>query len=1079
MPTAPGKTNTSSMVKKFVSKDVANLLATSGLAQRTYTIIGQGLVDKALSLRADERRALFEEAAGINHYKSRRAETLRRLQDTQRNLQRVHDILAEIKPRLTSLKRQATRARNYEQISTDLRHLLRIWYGYRWEQIKSDLRLARQAAETAETAWSNGRRQLLVHQENIEDVRHRINRAQQQVNQIRNKRDAIREQLNKARREVAILQERQSAIKQQLADIAEELPHQESQFNTAQAELTAATTELESAQTALQENQKALQQFNTAFQAQQKEIDQCQQKLRQFQRERESTQKRLAQSEGQIGQLQERLQEREAENGSQIEIELGELKAWIEELSLILSDNRSYLDNLHQQRKTIQKQRQELIRQLKKERQQLGQTEKQLNKQRNQIARMETRADMLNQMRRKEIKTDKNVKVVGQLASLMTIPSAYQPALAAALSSRLATVVLPDTSNLWQISQGQSAAMMLAALDHISPPPQPQPPSHPDVIGWANTLVTYQPDVTPLVHLLLGCVLIVQTAEAAYALAPQLAPGTLAVSLDGFVVHAGGLVEVNGRSHNILAREEEWRQARAELKTAKQTLHTAEESVETQRTNIQNQQNQVDTLQEEERHINQAEQEANQRRIRSERDLDRARQQQTFLQHQQDSRLQDIQRLQQRIQQVNQNTTTDQQRLTELDQQISHAQQTLASFPIAEATQQRQTLQQNMSATQTIVAGRQAVVDSRRTTLNQVNSQITRLKTRQASLQQQQNQLSLSQEENTQTELQTQLTRLETELAPLKERLAAARQEMYKLEMDLGPLQRHAHDLETRYTQTKVQLTQRENQIENLQERIKADLGLVNLRYDDDQTGPTPLPMGEVVEQLPQVENLPTDIENNIQNYRGQLHRMGAINPDAPTEYETLQERYEFMHQQIGDLNETEVRLRQIITELDELTSKAFARTVEDVNKHFGSTFTQLFGGGTAQLVLTDPDDLTISGVDILARLPNRREQGLSLLSGGERSLTAAALIFSLLKVSPTPFCVMDEVDAALDEANITRFRDLLRELSLRTQFIVITHNRGTVQVAQTIYGISMGTDSASQAISLKPEEYIKQEELL
>jgi chromosome segregation protein len=152
---------------------------------------------------------------------------------------------------------------------------------------------------------------------------------------------------------------------------------------------------------------------------------------------------------------------------------------------------------------------------------------------------------------------------------------------------------------------------------------------------------------------------------------------------------------------------------------------------------------------------------------------------------------------------------------------------------------------------------------------------------------------------------------------------------------------------------------------------------------------------------------------------------------------------------------------------------------VDKVNAVFGETFTQLFGGGAGRLVLTDPDDLTISGVDIIARLPNRREQGLGLLSGGERSLTAAALIFSLLKVSPTPFCVMDEVDAALDEANINRFREQLRELALGTQFIVITHNRGTVQAAQTIYGISMGSDSASQAISIKPEEYIKQPELI
>jgi chromosome segregation protein len=160
---------------------------------------------------------------------------------------------------------------------------------------------------------------------------------------------------------------------------------------------------------------------------------------------------------------------------------------------------------------------------------------------------------------------------------------------------------------------------------------------------------------------------------------------------------------------------------------------------------------------------------------------------------------------------------------------------------------------------------------------------------------------------------------------------------------------------------------------------------------------------------------------------------------------------------------------------LDDLTSRAFAETVEKVNSHFGDVFQRLFGGGSAQLALTDPDDLTITGVDIVARLPRRREQGLALLSGGERSLTAAALIFALLKVSPTPFCVLDEVDAMLDEANVNRFRELLTELSERTQFIVITHNRGTVQVAESVYGVSMGADSVSQVISIKPEEYIRQ----
>jgi chromosome segregation protein len=228
-----------------------------------------------------------------------------------------------------------------------------------------------------------------------------------------------------------------------------------------------------------------------------------------------------------------------------------------------------------------------------------------------------------------------------------------------------------------------------------------------------------------------------------------------------------------------------------------------------------------------------------------------------------------------------------------------------------------------------------------------------------------------------------------------------------------------------------------------------------------------------VVEQLPEVAELPDDIEETILRYRGRLSRMGSVNQEAPAEYEETRERYEFLQQQVEDLTNAEIQLRQVMEELDDLTSRAFVETVTRVDEIFGDVFERLFGGGSAQLVLTDPEDPTISGVDIVARLPRRREQGLALLSGGERSLTATALIFSLLKVSPTPFCVLDEVDAMLDDSNIGRFRDLLRELSDKTQFIVITHNQGTVEAAETVYGVSVGADSASQVISVKPADYV------
>jgi chromosome segregation protein len=276
---------------------------------------------------------------------------------------------------------------------------------------------------------------------------------------------------------------------------------------------------------------------------------------------------------------------------------------------------------------------------------------------------------------------------------------------------------------------------------------------------------------------------------------------------------------------------------------------------------------------------------------------------------------------------------------------------------------------------------------------------------------------------------------------------------------------------EHHYAQARINLVRGQETLDVLRQRIEDDFGLVAFDYADDVSGPTPLPLDGMVEQLPILTYLPIDLEENIHRQRSQLRRIGPINPEAQKEYDEVQQRYSFLTEQVEDLNKAGAGIKEVIAELDLLMEREFRKTFEAVAREFRDIFARLFGGGTARLVLTDPQDLTMTGIDIEARLPGRREQGLSLLSGGERSLTASALVFSLLKVSPTPFCVFDEVDAMLDEANVGRFRELLEELSKSTQFIIITHNRNTVQVADVIYGITMGRDSASQVVGLKLDE--------
>lgn len=1062
-------------------RDVRDLLATSGLAQRTYTMIGQGLVDRALSLKSDERRALFEEAAGISHYKARRSETLRRLNETQRNIERVQDVLAEIEPRLRSLKRQANRAENYEQVKADLREQLRLWYGYQWEAAKTSLRDARKKAATTEAAWKESRRKLIFVQEQTDQARKRLNHYNNQISSKSASRDSLREQVEHARRQVAILTERQSLVSRQLGEIDAELPDLEAQLARAQEELAHSTGELKEVQTQLQLERSELATFEKSYQVQQNAIVTQQKRVQQLDLAFQAAQRKVSQADGQLEQLGERLAELKGEGADSAESRAKELARTREEIAEFDRQIRALKEEnggFNDARKSIKREREEKIRTLKQRRNEqhkLGQKAVSLSK---SVAKLEARVDLLGQMRQKASKVRGKAETLGRIASRMTIPAEYQQAIEAALGARLSALVVPDAANAWQLFADNPKESLVALVANQAAS-SPMPDAAGDAsVGVASELVRFKQEDAALVNALLSTVLIADSADAAIALAQQAGGGAIAVSLDGVVCHPNGVVErpISNTRDSIIAQEKAFRDAQEAVKLEKAQQSKAQESADTAQKAIDAAQTEVNKLNFREQDLITSQQKLSNQINQLQRDLDRRQQHAGFLERQEASKARDIARLEERIAGLEGAKQGNQAAIVSAEKSLTDARIALADMPVGESKQQRTQLQQKISATKTIVDGRRAVVDSRRATLGQIENRLTRQRQRQQSLRNQQQEINLDREESNLRELQAKMRILDEELTPLRSLQTQIRGELSDIEADFLTFQKDTHSQEEVYTEARLSLNQQDNHIENLRERITADLGIVDLSYDEDETVQTPLPMQGVVEKLPVVELLPDGIQDSIQKRRAQLQRMGPINPDAPEEYRTTSERHAFLSEQIEDLRTTEAQLREVIAELDQLTSEEFGKTVERVNGVFRDMFTKLFGGGSAELVLTDPNDLTISGVDIIAQLPRRRTQGLGLLSGGERSLTAAALIFALLKVTPPPFCVMDEVDAALDEANINRFRDALRELSLHTQFIVITHNRGTVQAANTIYGISMGGDSASQVISIKPEDYVQSE---
>jgi chromosome segregation protein len=275
---------------------------------------------------------------------------------------------------------------------------------------------------------------------------------------------------------------------------------------------------------------------------------------------------------------------------------------------------------------------------------------------------------------------------------------------------------------------------------------------------------------------------------------------------------------------------------------------------------------------------------------------------------------------------------------------------------------------------------------------------------------------------------------------------------------------------ETNWNAAQLALQRSEDRLEVLRDEIRHDFGLAEMEETEELAYQPPLPLQTVVAQLPVVTELPPGMEEEVQETRARLRRLSNVNPDAPKEYEEAAGRHDFLLTQSKDLEAAAADLRKVINELDKQMEEALRRTFDAVSKEFVHYFELLFRGGTAKLTLTSPDDVINTGVEIVARPPGKRPQSLELLSGGERSLTACALIFAILRVSPTPFCILDEVDAALDEANVDRFRTVLETLIDRTQFIIITHNRRTLEASNTIYGITMGDDGVSRVISLRLE---------
>jgi chromosome segregation protein len=1071
-------------------RDLNELLAASGLSERTYTILGQGLVDASLALKADERRRLFEEAAGVGLYRVRREDALKRLENTARNLERVLDIMSELEPRLRSLERQAKRAIEYTRAQADLKVTLREWYGYHWHHAQKELTDAREVVKTQEVRVREAREIHTRTQAEYNTFRERLTGLRAQLNAWHRQSAELHNQREEASRGLAVLEERQRSLLSAQSSVLADKNRSSDEEQIARERLAEAEQEVVRLLTEYEEAQKQFAVAQQALQTQQAERASVEEQLRSARAEIEKWNAQRAESQARLDELKSRLESLQSrlenankgiesaesnahqaeEKHAQASQARGEAESHLHEAEIRLREKRQQVERLENERRSKSEQRAQQLAQhsrLKAQLEVLEQAEHSL------AGYAEGARFLLEAARQARLKGAR-----GALSASLDVPAELEVAVTAALGDTLDAILLDadeiDEALRLLESDGAGRAALLPLENHSRP--AITNPTDENSLGIASELIYAPEELRSAVHLVLGQTLIVRDRATARRLLRDLPTHARVVTLRGEVFRGDGLI-IAGKSASpggsALSRPRQKRELTESLASLEVQIESLNREVDSLSSEIADAQRELTQANEaaQSTRVGLDEAQANERQAGLESES--ARRQLEWQKSQHDQLKSETDEAVSIRQNLIEAQAEFEIRTSKVKEDVHVLSEHLKATDLAESQNQASYWSTRVAVVERAVADAGSKKDEREKEVARFDTRrfelTTRLQEAETSLSGLDNEKSSLREQETQ--LHAQIEALRVYIDPAEKDLESAEQEETRLQEAEANAQRALATAERLLGQTQLEQLRKQEALDNLRQKITDDFGLVMFDYAEDVAGPVPLPLEGMVEELPVVTEVSPDLEAQLAQQRTRLRRMGAINPEAKQEFDQESERYTFMRTQVDDLQKAEEDLKHVIAELDELTQQEFSKTFDAVDKQFRAMFTRLFGGGSARLSLTDPDNLVETGIEIEARLPGRREQGLALLSGGERSLTAVALVFALLKVSPTPVCVMDEVDAMLDEANVGRFRDLLQELSRDTQFIIITHNRNTVQAADVIYGITMGRDSASQVISLRLDQ--------
>jgi chromosome segregation protein len=1073
--------------QKVRLKEINELLANSGLGERTYTIIGQGLVDSALSQRPEDRRRFFEEAAGIGLYKGRRTDAIQKLEKTNQNITRVSDILRELSPRLRTIEKSLDKTRQYNLIHSSLENMMKEWYGYQLNQARGVLEESSQFYTSRKTELDKKQNERDAIEEKVQSIQNSINKNRDLLVDFHQQLAVLHSREEELNRENAVLDERKKSIDERMMDLDSTLALQESRFERESAtieelkekqekfakEQKTITEEFINAEATLQDAVEKNSKIEDEAERLRKEVVDSESKIIELESQKFVFRKNLERNKLDLKNLQQSNENHEEEltaekkNLEEEEKRLLENESVLKKIKEFLLENINTNKKLHHDLASVQKT--------------ISTLESAQNKIQAQIAVIEEEEQRYSRKSGSEeilfAAREKNLagNVARVIDKIETQPQ-YDLAIAAALENILEGLIIDSESTPFDllnfIKENKSERTILIPEGWNSEDLDKTVISDGKLI--ASKIIEGNGKEAEIIRKILRRTIIVDINKNASELWQTLKPGWQIVTLDGELFDQRGFIAAGISKHSAPIKR---KRTKAELdneedRISKELKSKANESEEILRIETENQKEILEL----ENQIS---------------DEETSLQELNFLIYK--NQIQ-IEQKKKEISDTEKRHSMLSDQIVEFGEEIRQIEEEIATLKVDLECKKNETnnIEEKIDLSQ-VNESRLKCLDlsSKKAVISQVfkqhvqnlNDRITELeaiselkedsKKRQKQFREDIYNL-LNQKKSLVEEskkIREKIKSINTAVRPLEEDVDLIIGRQGRILNDLDGKRRSFSIAERHALQAQMKVEKARDQLNTLQEKIQDDIGFILPAAKSEFMSANPLPFDELIAGLPDVKELPKNLEEDIKHQKSLLRRIGPVNPDAENEFNEVNERVVFLETQTEDLKEAEKDLRGIIGELDAVMEKEFLKTFSKVQKEFKQIFAQLFNGGEAELFISDPEDLFESGIEIEATLPGKRKQELALLSGGERSLTAVALIFSLLRISPTPFCVLDEVDAMLDESNVARFGELLRELSESTQFIVITHNRNTVLLADVLYGVTMGKDSVSQLISLKLDQ--------